>query len=411
MLKSVELQAKLVEVKALAKDLKKAEEITAKISEIEDMEAQITMALRVEDEERIEAENKFNEENKESKNKDGVIVMDKMVIAKAISGAELTAEEKLQIKNLVLEGDRTKGGIAIPSDISTDIKVYQDATRLFDIRGYITVEPVSTLKGSRPYAVNQPLASGFASVDEGADIQAMYEPTFDELAYQVRKYAGFIPLSNELLEDSVANIYAYVVKWIAENELNSYSYQVFNGTGVKSAQGIMTEATTPVSGALLARTEEVTIPFSSAVVAVKKFKTTFNKDLETVTGENICIFCNSNGYDYLDGLTDTQGRFYLQADVTKKSGFSFLGREIVKIPQKFLPDVVDGANTLSPFVVGDLKQLYTMYDRAQMSIASTNIGGATWRNDTTELKGIFRFDGKIQPANTKAVKILLVKLV
>ena len=55
-------------------------------------------------------------------------------------------------------------------------------------------------------------------------------------------------------------------------------------------------------------------------------------------------------------------------------------------------------------------QLYTMYNREQMSVASTNIGGATWRNDTTELKGIFRFDGKIQPQNIQAVKVLLIKL-
>lgn len=315
-----------------------------------------------------------------------------------------------QIKNLVLEGDRTKGGVAIPSDIVTEIKVYQDATRMFDIRPYITIEPVSTLKGSRPYAVNQPEAAGFASVDEGVEIQAMYEPTFDELAYLVRKYAGYIPLTNELLEDSVANIYAYIVKWIAENELNTYVYQVLHGTGVKSAQGIITEATTATTGALLTRTEKITTVYATDIAVVKKFKTTFNVDLETVTGDNIKIFTNADGYDYLDGLTDELGKPYLMPDVTKKSGFSFLGREIIKLPKKFLANILVDTNTLTPYIVGDLKQLYTMYDRAQMSVATTNVGGDTWRNDTTELKGIFRFDGKIQPQNIEAVKILLIKL-
>lgn len=335
--------------------------------------------------------------------------MDKLVFAKALLG-KATAEEMLQITNLVLEGDRTKGGVAIPSDIVTEIKVYQDATRMFDIRPYITVEPVSTLKGSRPYAVNQPEAAGFASVDEGGDIQALYEPTFDELAYLVRKYAGYIPLTNELLADSTANIYAYIVKWIAENELNTYVYQTFHGTGVKSAQGIITEATTAVTGMLLTRTDSITTVFATATAAIKKFKTVFNVDLETVVGDNICIFTNSDGYDYLDGLEDAQGKPYLQPDVTKKSGFSFLGREIVKLPKKFLANIVVDVNTLTPFIVGDLKQLYTMYDRAQMSVATTNVGGDTWRKDTTELKGIFRFDGKIQPQNIEAVKILLIKL-
>ena len=336
--------------------------------------------------------------------------VNKLVFAKAIIGSA-TAEEMSQITNLVLEGDRTKGGVAIPSDIVTEIKVYQDATRMFDIRPYITVEPVSTLKGSRPYAVNEPQAQGFASVDEGADIQALYEPTFDELAYLVRKYAGYIPLTNELLEDSAANIYAYIVKWIAENELNTYVYQTLHGTGVKSSQGIITEATTPTTGALLTRTEEITTVFATDIALIKKFKTTFNVDLETVTGDNIKIFTNSDGYDHLDGLTDANGKFYLKEDVTVKSGFTFLGREIIKLPKKFLANITADINTLVPFIIGDLKQLYTMYDRAQMSVATTNVGGDTWRNDTTELKGIFRFDGKIQPANIQAVKILLIKLV
>ena len=45
-----------------------------------------------------------------------------------------------------------------------------------------------------------------------------------------------------------------------------------------------------------------------------------------------------------------------------------------------------------------------------MSVQSTNIGGATWKTDTTQAKGIFRFDGKINPANIAAVKVLLAKL-
>ncbi len=394
-----------VEAKALAiKDGIKADEINAKADEIEVIEAKIKIQEKIEAESEEEVKNK----TKNLENKGDNKVMDKMIIAKAIAGTA-TAEEMLEVKNLVLENDRTKGGVAIPPDITTDIKVYQDSTRMFDIRKYINVEPVTTLKGSRPYSVNQPEASGFASVDEGADIQALYEPTFDDLSYNVRKYAGFIPLTNELLADSTANILAFITKWIAENELNSYAYQVLNGTGVKSAQGIVTEATS-TTGALVDRTEKVTTPFANDKAAIKKFKTIFNVDLETVTGDNICIFTNADGYDYLDGLMDNFGKPYLQPDVTVKSGFTFLGREIVKLPKKFLSNVVDGTDTLTPFVIGDLKQLYTMYDREQLSIASTNIGGATWRNDTTELKGIVRFDGKIQPANTKAVKVLLVKL-
>ena len=324
----------------------------------------------------------------------------KNAFAKVVAGKETTQEEKAVIQNIVIEGDPTKGGVAIPADVSTDIKVYQDTTRNFDIRPYITVEPVSTLTGSRPYSTNQPQAVGFAPVDESKAIQAMYEPTFDKLAYTIQKYAGFIPVSNELLNDSTYGIYNYLVKWLAESELNTYCYQVFNGTGTKSAQGLLTEIA-KTTGVLKDRISKMT-----TAPSVDDFKSIFNVDLETVSGDNVVIFTNADGYQYLDTLKDATKRYYMQPDATKASGNTFLNKEIVKVPKMFLPT---DATLGIPYIVGDLKQLYTLYDRQAMSVQSTNVGGDSWRNDTSELKGIFRFDGKIMPANVEAVKVLYAK--
>lgn len=388
---SDELRQQLAQLKAEAKDLAikdgvKADEINAKADELAEIENK-TKNL----------ENKGDVKEVNNKNLG-------LIVAKAIKGTA-TDEERNEISNMVVEGDRTKGGVVITPDISTKIIEFQDSNRYFDIRPYINVEPVTTLKGSRPIATNIPQASGFASLDEGADIQALYEPTFGDMSYQVRKYAGFIPLTNELLEDSAENILGFITRWLGENELNTYAYQVFNGTGVKSAQGIMTEA--KVGGALETRTETVT-----TAPTIKKFKTIFNVDLESMSNANLAIYTNADGYDYLDGLQDTTGRFYLQPDPTVKSGYTFLGREIVKVPKKFLANVVTGtgasAVTSTPFIIGSLKDLYTMFDRKQMSIESSNLAGNAWRSDTTEVKGIFRFDGEF--VNTNAVKVLLAKL-
>ncbi|MCB2300650.1 phage major capsid protein [Clostridium tagluense] len=404
MLRSQELQAKLVEVKASAKDLIVASEINTKISEIEDINAQITMALMEENEAKIEAEKAFEIQNKTKK--EGNLEMEnknfREIFAKAVIGTA-TNEELKTISNLMIEGDKGKGGIAIGDDISKDIKVFQDQRRMFDVRNLINVETVGTLKGTRPYVSNQPQAQGFASVDEGADVQGLYEPTFDEMAYVVRSYAGFIPLTKELLEDDVTSIYNFIVKWLGENELNTYAYQVFNGTGTKSAQGIMTE--TKVGGALISRTEKLLV-----APTIKKFKTTFNVDLEALVNGTESITTNADGYDYLDGLMDANNTPYLKADVTSLSGYKFLGRDIIPVPKKFLDNVVDGANTLTPFIMGDLKQLYTMYDRKQMVVESTKIGGEAWRKRKTEVMGDFRFDGKIIPSNLEAIKIVLAKL-
>ncbi|MDQ0149129.1 phage major capsid protein [Eubacterium multiforme] len=366
-----------------------ADEILACAKKISAIKAKIALEEAKEEPEEVE-DIKEDEEDKKITNKAEIFV-------KALIG-NATKEELQEIKNLMVEGDKSKGGAIVPDDAQTKIIEFQ--RKEFDIRPYINVEPVSTLKGSRPLVKNEPDASGFASVDEGAEIQELHEPEFDELEYSVRKYAGFIPITNELLEDTPENILAFIEKWIAKNELNTYAYQVFNGTGNKAAVGILTEAT-KTKGALLNITEKV-----DETPTIKKFKSVFNKDLDDIASDNICIFVNSDGYDYLDGMEDKKGNPYLQPDVTKASGFAFKGKEIVKVPNKFLKNITDSDKTRVPFIIGDLKALYTMFDRKQMSIESSRIGGEAWRKDKTELKGVFRFDGQL--VDKQAVKILLV---
>lgn len=386
------IASKKQEAQALLKD-KKVEEVKALTVEIKNLQEELELAKTVYEETKMEIPN-------EIKNHKEVKVNMGQVFAKAIVGKELTSNEMTEMKNLMQEGLKEKGGVTVPEDVQT--KIIELQRNSFDIRKYVNVEPVSTEKGSRAIEANKPQAVGFASVDEGAAIQALHEPEFSELEYAVRKYAGFIPLTNELLEDSDEAILAYITKWMAKNELNTYNYQVFNGTGVKSAQGIMTSA------ALDAVTKDVDLSGTTKSV-VKSFKSVINVDLEDVASDNIVIFTNADGYDHIDGLEDASGKALIQPDATKASGNVFLGKEIVKVPKDFLPNVSDGTTTRTPFIVGDLKLLYTMFDRKQMSVESSNIGGNAWRTDTTEAKGVFRFDGRL--VDTDAVQILMGKLV
>lgn len=307
-------------------------------------------------------------------------------------------EELQAVQNLLVEETGSKGGYTVPEDVQTTINELK--RKKFDIRQYINTESTSTLKGSRVIEANEPNATGFASTDEGAEIQALHEPELGTLEYIVRKYAGFIPVTNELLEDSAENIAAWIAKWMAKNELNTYNYQVFNGTGTKSSQGIMTEATKS-SGLLKNMVERV-----KAAPDIKLFKRVYNVDLDELDSDSIKLFTTSVGYDYIDNLKDGTGKYYLQEDVTMTSGYRFLGHEIVKVPSKFLTEVTESDITYVPFIIGDLQLLYTLFDRKQMSIETTTIGGEAWRKDKTEIKGIFRFDGRL--VDTGAVKILLV---
>lgn len=355
------------------------------------------LALAVKEEEEAKAENKGKILLKAVEPKADINLGE--IVAKAIVGTA-TKVELAEIKNLMQEGVGENGGVIVPDDVKT--KIIELQRKKFDIRKYIDLENTSVEKGSRVKEKNEPEASGFASVDEGSEIQALHEPTLEEVEFAIRKYAGFIPITNELLADTPENLLTFILKWMAKNELNTYAYQVFNGSGVKAAEGIMQNIGT--DGKLETRTKQMeTNP------TIKTFKSILNKDLDDVASDNIVIFTNAEGYDHIDNLVDGNGRSFLQPDATKMSGNAFLGKEIVKVPTKFLAAVTRDSKDYTPFVIGDLKLLYTMYNREQIVIESTKIGGDAWRNDKTEIKGTFRFDGKIN-GDIQAVKVLLALL-
>lgn len=388
-----DLMNELAEAQKEAEKLENSEnieEITACVNKIKTIKAKIELEKTKQKPEEVN--------NNGGSDDDEAIVNTSEVFAKALVGNTLNEDEKNEIKNLMIEGEKNKGGVLVPEDVQTKIIEFQ--RNQFDIRPYLNIEPVGTNKGSRPIEENQPEAEGFASVDEGAEIQLLHEPEFGDVSYSIRDYAGYIPVTKDLIDDSPENILAFIEKWMAKNELNTYNYQVFNGTGNKSAVGILTEATKS-SGKL-----KDCIKKMDTTPTIKTFKTVFNKDLEDLASDNIHIFTNADGYDFLDGLEDKRGIPYLKPDVTKASGLSFDGKTIVKVPSKFLKNVTDSDKQRVPFIIGDLKALYTFYDRKQMSVESTTIGGDAWRKNNVELKGVFRFDGQL--IDVGAVKILLV---
>ncbi|MBU3146629.1 phage major capsid protein [Clostridium sp. CF012] len=400
---SAELQIALNKLRNEADALNKKEGVT--IEEVQNKSNEIKLAKAKLD---LQLQNEADEEAERNaavkvtvggENPIGTLSIGE-IIAKAVIGTA-TVEELGQIKNLMQEDVKEKGGIIVPADIKTQIIELQ--RKQFDIRPFIDVEPTSVLKGSRVKEAGEPDAVGFASVDEAAEFQLLHEPTFVDVEYAVRKYGGIIPITAELLEDTPENILAYILKWMAKNELNTYGYQVFNGSGVKAAEGIMTDVK-KVNGKLLTRILKL-----DTAPTIKQFKTVFNKDLEAIDNDSKYVYTNADGYDYLDGLEDKNGHPYLQPDVTRESGYKFLNKTIVQVPSKFLATYDDAGTNRTPFICGDLKLLYTMYDRAQMTIESTKVGGDTWKTDKTEIKGRFRFDGKIN-GDIMAVKILLAKL-
>ncbi|HIY19740.1 MAG TPA: phage major capsid protein, partial [Candidatus Blautia avistercoris] len=116
-------------------------------------------------------------------------------------------------RNSMNEGTQADGGYTVPEDIQTQINTYREAkASLIDL---VDVESVTTNKGSRTYK-KRAQQTGFTKVGEGAKIPGGKTPQFERINYEIEKYAGYFPVTNELLEDSDANISGTLITWIGD---------------------------------------------------------------------------------------------------------------------------------------------------------------------------------------------------
>lgn len=116
-------------------------------------------------------------------------------------------------KNIMTSTEKQDGGYTVPEDLDYEIHQFKDAA--FNLESLVTVENVSNPSGSRVFQ-KKGHAIGFGEVDENGKIQATDKPEFTTISYKVKKYAGYLPVTSELLDDSDAAIRSVITKWLGD---------------------------------------------------------------------------------------------------------------------------------------------------------------------------------------------------
>ena len=263
------------------------------------------------------------------------------------------------------EASPADGGYTVPVDISTTINKLKE--NHFSLRGYIAHETVSTNTGSRTYQTRKQ-QTGFTQVGEGGKIGEVAGPKFSRINYTIKKYAGYMPVTNELLADSDAAIANVITQWIAGESVATENAQI------------------------LAKINSVE---ATAFKDLKDIKKAINVTLSAFRG-GITIYTNDDGIQYLDTLEDKNGRPLLSPDPTKPMELRLtVGPRSIPVVQ--IPNEVLASNdTKVPFIIGDLKEFMIEYDRAQLSIMQSTTAAVTGFNafeeDMTLFRGIMRAD-------------------
>lgn len=285
------------------------------------------------------------------------------------------------------EGTGTEGGYTVPADIVTKIQELREAK--FSLEELVTVESVSTMSGERTYKTRKQ-KKGFTKVGEKSAISSVEGPAFSRIKYAIEKYAGYLPITNELLEDSDENLVNTVLAWLADESRVTRNNLILAAIRTKEAKAID--------------------------AGIKGIKTVLNKDLGQAFKPTSVIVTNDDGLDYLDQLEDNNGRPLLNPDPTNNANIQLRAGATV-VPIKVIPnDDMATSESKIPFLIGDFKEGIVLFDRKKINIMTSNtavVGSGedeinAFEDDCTIFRGIEREDVEVR--DTKAFENCYIDL-
>lgn len=296
-----------------------------------------------------------------------VVVKDKADAVKEFANAA-----RMGFKNATMvEGTPADGGYTVPEDIQTQINTYREAkASLIDL---VDVERVTTNKGSRTFK-KRSQQTGFTKVGEGGKITAGTTPQFERMSYEIKKYAGYFPCSNELLADSDANITAVLTAWIADESRVTRNKLILEQIAKKTV---------------------------TALTGLDDIKKTLNVTLGQAFKATSAIVTNDDGLQWLDTLKDKDDNYILQPDPANPMQLRVCAGGTV-IPVKVIPNADLPSDTATaktrkiPMIIGDLKEGVKFWDRNQTSLMTSNIAQIgtlnAFESDLTIFRAIERED-------------------
>lgn len=223
----------------------------------------------------------------------------------------------------------TDVGVLIPEDIS--FTPQKEVKTIVDLSTMVNNQQVKT--GSGKYPVLAYATTGMAPVAELAKHPELAHPEFNEIDWSVLTYRGFIPLSQESIDDAIADLTALVLQNMQE-------------------QGLITKNTAIAN---------VMKGFTAATVT----DTDGIKDIFNVTIDPayvVSVVASQSFFNTIDKLKDKNGQYILQVDITSPSGKSLFGHPVVVIS-----DLLLGKAGESHAFIGDLKRAIFLANRVDTS--------------------------------------------
>ncbi|BAD63871.1 phage-related head protein [Shouchella clausii KSM-K16] len=300
---------------------------------------------------------------------------------KVLTGKEddLSQEERGMLQKVIKEnrqlsaGSDKDGGYTVPEDISREI--LKSIHEMNTVRNLVTVVPKNTSYGN--YTVRKGVAQKLYNTAEKEQIKELKNMEFDQITWNIKKFAGFLPISSELLDDSFLNFTREIIDWLSESALTTENDEIFYGKGDENVEGLLTNDKFKKIDA----PDEVTIKF------LRRVKNSIVQGYR----RNAVWVMNTEAFETLANIEDKNGRGILAADPRNEDAFNLFGRPV----HVYDEIVTDDETKTTQILFGDIKRCYRMFDRKRFEIKSTDVGADAFLTDQTYFRGIERFDGRI----------------
>lgn len=257
-------------------------------------------------------------------------------------GGKRDMSNKLEVRELINEYVRTKqirqmegfkvvdGGVLVPEEI---LAPYRKPEDVVDLTKLVRVTKVN--RGSGKVPIIKKSGSKMVSVAELEKNPELAKPTITDVAFDIETYRGYIPVSQEVIDDVDFDVTGLIAEEISDQELNTKNNAIVE----------VLKTATP-----------------KAVTGLDELKSVFNKDIKRVY--NVKAVISASLYNLLDTLKDNNGRYLLQDDITLESGKRLFGKEVVVLDD----DVIGEADGDLVGFIGDLEAFCMLFDRKSVSV-------------------------------------------
>lgn len=214
----------------------------------------------------------------------------------------------------------------IPTTILTEVK---EALAPNMLKQYVNRQTVSAPSGTLP--IVKKASAGLVTKEELAENPEIGMAIVGA-PFSVKSYAGALPISQEMLDDSAVDINRIAGEYVSD--VSAITEQRLIGTVLQSAKA------------------------KKEIKTADDLKDAFNLDIPT--GYNKSFVLSQSMFNFIDKLKDAQGRYLFQDSITSASGKVLLGAPVYVVDDNILGGSNGFVGDLKAFVLDAVKKEVTV---------------------------------------------------